>query len=100
MRHRDAPQTTLSSYCWECTDEGHEPAIEWSIKTKGHPFSSGSKKCDLCLTEKTTIFYADQTNLLNKRSELLEKCRHKLKFCLSEIEPKTRKKKNAPFNPP
>ena len=91
FNHRDSDHTTLSTYVWKCRDEGLEPKIKWSIKARGHPFSSGSKKCDLCLTEKTVILYADKSCTLNRRDELMEKCRHKkkhpLKTCDVELTP-------------
>jgi hypothetical protein len=48
--------------------------IKWSIKAKGHAFSSGGRACDLCLTEKLVILTSDQNSTLNKRDELLEIC--------------------------
>ena len=95
FNHRDAQMTTLSTYVWKCRDKGVEPEIKWSVKARGHPFSSGSKKCDLCLTEKTVILYADKTNIRNSRNELMEKCRHKKKFTL-----KTCQVELAPHDPP
>ena len=89
--------TTLSTYVWKCRDEGFEPMIKWSIKKRGHAFSSGSKKCDLCLTEKTIILYSDKSCTLNKRDELMEKCRHKNKFRLKKCEVEL---DLAPFDPP
>ena len=35
------------------------------------------KRCDLCLLEKVSIICADPDTLLNKRTELITKCRHK-----------------------
>ena len=50
--------------------------VNWSIKARGHAFSSGGRACDLCLTEKLIILTADQNTMLNRRDELLESCRH------------------------
>ena len=36
-----------------------------------------TKQCNLCLTEKLSIINIDKTTTLNKRSELVSKCRHK-----------------------
>ena len=44
--------------------------------------SSGGATCDLCLTEKLTILMADPCSTLNRRDEILEKCKHKRKFTL------------------
>ena len=56
-----------------------------SCKARGHPFSSGGRACDLCLTEKLTILTADQNSMLNKRDELLEACRHRRKHMLVSL---------------
>ena len=55
------------------------------IFQRGHPFSSGGRACDLCLTEKLTILTADQNSMLNKRDELLETCRHRRKHLLVSL---------------
>ena len=67
--------TTLSEYVWKLKDQNIPFKITWSIKSKAYAFSSGSKGCDLCTTEKLTI--------LNQRTELLSKCPHKRVFCLA-----------------
>ena len=41
-----------------------------------------NKRCDLCLTEKVMIITANPDRILNKRSELISKCRHENKFYL------------------
>ena len=79
---RPTLHTTLSSYIWRLKDKGINFDVKWSIKSRGHPFSSGSKSCDLCLTEKLTILTANQNDMLNKRDELLETCRHRRKHLL------------------
>ena len=40
--------------------------IKWSIKAKGHAFSSGGRACDLCLTEKLVILTSDQNSTWTK----------------------------------
>jgi hypothetical protein len=44
--------TTLSSYIWKLKDRKIPHFLNWSIKARGHPFSSGGRACDLSLTEK------------------------------------------------
>ena len=41
--------------------------------------------CDLCLMEKLTILMADPSATLNKRDEIMEKCKHKRKFTLGDV---------------
>ena len=42
-----------------------------------------SKTCCLCLNEKLEIGRFKEHNLLNKRSEIIYKCRHRNKFALA-----------------
>ena len=49
---------------------------------KAHPHICGTRKCDLCLCEKLMIARANSASLLNKRDELVSKCRHMNKFTL------------------
>ena len=86
INKRPANHTTLSSFIWDLKEKDTPFEIKWSIKAKGHTFSSGSKACDLCLTEKLVILTEDKSNMLNKRDELLETCRHKRKHFLVSID--------------
>ena len=38
------------------------------------PIHSGTRKCDLCLTENLAIMKADPESLLNTRDEFVSKC--------------------------
>ena len=52
------------------------------IKDKAKPYSLASRKCMLCLTEKYHIIFSKK-NLLNKRNEMVTKCRQENKFYLA-----------------
>ena len=56
--------------------------INWNIAMKSQKHVCGSPKCDLCICEKLLISRADPNILLNKRDELVSKCRHRNKFTL------------------
>ena len=78
--------TTLSTYIWKLKNKGLTPKIKWSIVKRAFSFSLGSKKCDLCLTEKFEILkIAESEEYLNHRDELLEKCRHMRKHMLGDF---------------
>ena len=49
-------------------------------------YKCGSRKCDLCLAEKVTIARVEGVGLLNKRTELLSKCRHRNEFIIGNIK--------------
>ena len=78
--------TELSKYIWELKDNNIEHSVKWCIASKAHPYVCGSRKCDLCLTEKLTIMKADLESLLNTRDELVSKCRHMNKFTLKRFK--------------
>ena len=59
-------KTELSKYVWELKDKGEDFTIKWSVAAKASPYICGSKRCDLCLTEKLLIAKADPRTLLNK----------------------------------
>ena len=43
---------------------------------KAQKYRTGTRKCDLCLTEKLVILKCNDPKKLNQRSELIEKCQH------------------------
>jgi hypothetical protein len=78
--------TELSKHVWELKRKGiANPVINWSIIDHANSYVNGSKKCNLCLTEKYHIIMSP-LNLLNKRSELVSKCRHENKHYLSNYK--------------
>jgi hypothetical protein len=87
LRNADHTQkTALSSYVWRCKNRNHQPKITWSIKARAYALSSGGKQCDLCLTEKLTILMANPEATLNKRDEIMTKCKHKRKYVLGTVK--------------
>ena len=64
-----------------CILMSHEDfTIQQSVAAKASPYICGSKHCDLRLTETLLIAKADPRTLLNERSEIVSKCRHRKKF--------------------
>ena len=82
----DKEHTSFSKYVWDLRRKGIDPSIKWSVEAKAHTFSSGSRQCDLCLSEKTKILFSDPKMTLNKRSEILFACRHKPDYMLSNCK--------------
>ena len=72
--------THLSNYIWSLKRSKKDYNIEWSIKMKAQPYHPARKKCDLCLAEKVLILTSE--DILNSRTEILQKCRHKNKYLL------------------
>ena len=80
--------TTVSKYIRELKETSNSsPTLAWSIAEKVPPYSNISKKCLLCLHQKLEIInYPRPEELLNKRSELISRCRHANNFYCAIIK--------------
>ena len=86
FKHRTySNETELSKYVWKLKDENEQFKIAWSIERKSAPYVSGSRKCDLCITEKMVIATSNPVSLLNSRAEILGTCRHRNKYLLKNV---------------
>ena len=52
-------------------------SIKYSTLSCPKPHARGGRNCDLCLMEKTLIASNNSKESLNKKTEVLAKCRHK-----------------------
>ena len=87
FRHEKyANSTELSKYIWQLKRNKKTFKVDWSISQRARPYSNETKRCDLCLTEKLCILNADKQTLLNKKSELISKCRHENKFYIANFK--------------
>ena len=86
--HRQKKSATeLSKANWKLEEkDGRPPDISWSIVRHARPYKCGSRRCNLFLEEKLTILQADPATTLNKRSELVAKCRQGIKFKLRNVK--------------
>ena len=75
----------LSKFIWSLRDEGTSFSIKWGIAAQAHPYRRGTRRCDLCITKKTLIARSRPKGILNKRSEIVSKCRHRNKHTLNSI---------------
>ena len=85
--------TSLSDFIWtqklkdNANENENEINIKWSILKKCAKYKPGSKKCDLCLSEKLEILRCSyDINVLNRRTELMAKCPHRRKFLLENVK--------------
>ena len=85
LKHPNNEGTGLSQHVWNLRDKGQQPKVTWRILDKCTPYKPGSNSCNLCLTEKYRILKADPKVSLNKRSELVSKCRHSNKWKLEAV---------------
>ena len=72
--------TELSKYIWDLQDNKQQYQIQWDIVHLASPYKCGTRRCDVCLTEKMVIATANQATMLNKRAEIVSTCRHRAKF--------------------
>ena len=79
-------RTELSKPIWSLKDSNTEFSLKWRIKIKAMPYKCGSRKWDLCLAEKVAIARFEGVGLLNIRTELLSKCRHRNKLIIGNIK--------------
>ena len=72
----------MSKYIWQLKDTNVAPTVTWKVVAK--VFSDTKINfCKLCLTEKVFIINAlNDSQLLNKKSELINTCRHQNKLLL------------------
>ena len=78
-----ANSTTLSKHLWELKSNNIEYQLKWRIIKRASAYNGSPSRCNLCLAEKMCILQSNSPSLLNKRSELITKCRHENKFYAS-----------------
>ena len=76
--------TSLSTFIWKLKRSKVNYNVNWSIVKQAPTYNPNSRTCKLCNLEKVLIFYNKDPTLLNKRSEINNKCRHRDKFLLME----------------
>ena len=81
--------TELSKHIWTFGPNPRQRAPhrkEWTIVSRGIPYSNVSKRCDLCLEERYWIMFKPVEATLNKRNQIIASCRHKKKYLISEVK--------------
>ena len=74
--------STLAKEVWHIKDKGGEYHIDWRVIGHAAAYNPVSKRCNLCLLEKLYIAENTGESLINKRNELISKCRHMNKYAL------------------
>ena len=76
--------TGLSKYIWNLKRNHIKFKLKWSILAAAPTYRPSTGICILCSLEKTySILRSEHACPLNKKSELMRKCRHRDKFLLS-----------------
>ena len=85
-------ETELSKEYWQMKKSNRQPIITFEILKECSSHNPESKLCNLCTNEKLFILENTDKHLLNKRNELVSKCRHRNKFKLENVRPKVKEK--------
>ena len=78
--------TTLSKYIWKLKRQGFPYEISWKKLARGRAFNPVTRTCHLCLQEKYLIMFSPHGATLNKRTELYNTCRHRLKDLVGNLK--------------
>ena len=76
-RNDKLQNTSLSAHIWKLKSRRIGYDIKWKIIKQAPVYSKKSGGCNLCLEEKTSIMFANKKESLNKRTEIMQKCRHR-----------------------
>ena len=68
--------TELSKYIWDLKKEEIGYTVKWDILKRSNTFKRATGQCNLCLEEKLAII-TYKGRIINRRSELISKCRHR-----------------------
>ena len=80
-------KTSLSTYIWELEKNKKSYKITWEVIAKAPTCYSLHTTCHLCMQEKMAIAeFEDKDSLLNRRSEIGMKCKHKAKYLLKALK--------------
>ena len=74
--------TELSNEIWKLKEQNKIADISWEILGIHQSYNTSTKRCMLCLNEKLAIALHKEDNILNKRTEIISKCRHSIKYNL------------------
>ena len=77
--------TTLSTYIWDLKKQSVPYKVSWKKLARGRVFNPVTKTCQLCLREKYLIMFSPEGATLNRRKELYNTCRHRLKNLLQNF---------------
>ena len=89
FNHRNRKSDTeLSNEFWKKKDNKRRANITWEILGRHQACNTSSKKCSLCLNEELKIALYRNNNMLQRRTEILRKCRHKNKYALISYDSK------------
>ena len=78
--------TELSNEIWKLKEQNKNADISWEILGIHQSYNASTKRCMLCLNEKLAIALHKEGNILSKRTEIISKCRHSIKYSLANYD--------------
>ena len=80
-----ANDTELSKEVWKIKRSGGQYSIKWCKDNNHQSYKPESMICSLCNQEKLAISLFKGDSLLNKKNEIISRCRHRAKFKLKNL---------------
>ena len=80
--------TELSNEYWNIISANKTSNISWEFLETHKSYNQSPIQCLLCLNEKLAIALHKDDNMLNKRSKIIRKCRHRNKYMLASYDSK------------
>ena len=80
--------TELSNEIWKLKQQNKNADISWEILGINQSYNTSPKRCMLYRNGKLAIALHKEDNILNKRSEIISKCRHSTKYNLANYDTK------------
>lgn len=81
--------TKLSKYTTELSNMNIKYSVKYRMLAEAKPYNKITKRCNLCIEEIYYIIYHPELATLNKRTELINTCRHASKFLIANYKPIT-----------
>ena len=83
FNHRNCKSDTeLSNRFWTIIDNNRNTNTTWKILRRHQAYNTSTKRCSLCLNEKLKLALHRTNTMLNKQTEILNKCRHRNKYAM------------------
>ena len=80
--------TELPNDIWKLKEQNKNADISWEILGIHQSHNTSTKQFILCLNEKLAIALHKEDNNVDKRTEIISKCRHSIKYNFANYDTK------------
>ena len=88
LKTNQKTDTELSNEIWHLKEQNKNADISWQILGIHQSYNTLTKRCMLCLNKKLVTALHKDDNVLNKRTEIVSKCRYSIKYNLENYDTK------------